>query len=71
MIEIRKATLGDSALIHNLAWDIFPATYRQILTPEQIDYMMEWMHSLDALHRQMTDEGYVYNAPESMDRLIR
>ena len=60
MIEIRKATLGDSALIHRLAWDIFPATYRQILSPEQIDYMMEWMYSMDALHRQMTDEGHVY-----------
>lgn len=59
MIDIRRATSADCTTIHDLAWRIFPATYSEILTKEQSDYMMEWMYSLDSLHRQMAD-GHVY-----------
>ena len=60
MFEIRNATLDDCELINRLAWEVFPETYKAILTREQIDYMMEWMYSLDALKRQMTVENHVY-----------
>lgn len=43
MFTIRKATTADCALIQKLAQQIFPVTYKDILTPEQTDYMMEWM----------------------------
>lgn len=59
-LSIRKATADDSCLINKLAWDVFPATYKSILSQEQIDYMMEWMYSPDSLKRQMTAEGHVY-----------
>ncbi len=59
MISIRPATPKDIPLIRHLAQIIFPHTYGAILTPEQIDYMMEWMYSADSLRRQM-DEGHVY-----------
>lgn len=59
MITFRKATTEDCELIHNLAAQAFPATYRDILSPEQLDYMMEWMYSLPNLHQQM-QEGHVY-----------
>jgi ribosomal protein S18 acetylase RimI-like enzyme len=52
--------VADGPLIHRLAEEAFPATYREILTPEQIAYMMEWMYSLDSLERQMTVEGHRY-----------
>ena len=45
MFTIRKATTADCALIQKLAQQIFPVTYKDILTPEQTDYMMEWMYS--------------------------
>lgn len=41
MITIRRATGSDAPLIRRLAEEAFPATYCEILTPAQIDYMME------------------------------
>ena len=33
MLIIRKATTADCELIHKLAWQIFPETYKDILSP--------------------------------------
>ena len=60
MITTRKATTADISLINELATEAFPYTYREILTPEQIDYMMDWMYSPESLRRQMEEEGHVY-----------
>lgn len=60
MFSIRKATTNDISLIHEMAWVVFPHTYKEILTPEQIDYMMEWMYSEDSLHKQMEKDGHIY-----------
>ena len=60
MFTIRKATTADCALIQKLAQQIFPVTYKDILTPEQTAYMMEWMYSLDNIRKQMEEEGHVY-----------
>ena len=49
MTDIRKATTEDINLINELAWIAFPATYKDILTKEQIDYMMDWMYSPENL----------------------
>lgn len=38
---------------------VFRHTYRDILSPEQMEYMMGWMYSPDSL-RQQLDEGHVY-----------
>jgi GNAT superfamily N-acetyltransferase len=58
-LEIKMAGLSDCALVHELAEKTFPATYAAILTPEQIDYMMDWMYSLPNLQKQMV-EGHQY-----------
>ena len=60
MFTIRKATTNDIALIHQMAWVVFPHTYHIILTPEQIDYMMEWMYSEKSLQKQMEKDGHIY-----------
>ena len=60
MFSIRKATTNDIHLIHEMAWVVFPHTYKEILRPEQIDYMMEWMYSEDSLHKQMEEDGHIY-----------
>lgn len=59
MFTLRKATLEDIPVIHKLAEEVFPATYDDILTPEQIDYMMDWMYSPENLCKQM-EEGHIY-----------
>lgn len=51
-VTIREASRADIPLIRCLAGEAFPATYRTILTPEQIDYMMEWMYSPASLLAQ-------------------
>ena len=39
---------------------VFRQTYKEILSPEQMDYMMEWMYSESSLLRQMTEEGQTF-----------
>ena len=60
MFTIRKADTADCQLINKLAWQVFPQTYKDILTPEQIDYMMDWMYSPENIRKQMEEEGHVY-----------
>ena len=60
MITFRKAGMEDTPLIEELAQEIFRHTYREILSPEQTDYMMEWMYSQDSLKRQIGEEGHIY-----------
>ena len=40
MFTIQKATINDIQLINEMAQIVFPATYREILSKEQLDYMM-------------------------------
>ena len=45
--------------IHNMAQVVFRHTYREILSPEQMEYMMDWMYSPANLQKQL-DDGHVY-----------
>lgn len=60
MFSIRKATTDDCNLINSLAALVFPATYQEIISAEQLDYMMEWMYAPAHIRRQMEEEGHVY-----------
>ena len=60
MFEIRKATLEDIPLINELAWIVFPHTYKELLSPGQIEFMMDWMYSPTNLRKQMTEDGHTY-----------
>ena len=60
MFTIRKATSDDCKLINELANQVFPATYKEILSTEQLDYMMEWMYAPENIRKQMEEEGHVY-----------
>ena len=59
-MTIRRATLEDIPLIREMADVAFRDTYRQILSPEQMDYMMDWMYSEESLLRQMQRDCHVY-----------
>ena len=60
MFDIKQATIEDIPVIRSMASVVFPKTYEDILTSDQIDYMMEWMYSESSLRRQMTEEGHIY-----------
>ena len=59
MIRIRKAGTEDIMCIHDMAEVVFRHTYRDILSSEQMEYMMDWMYSPANLFRQL-EEGHVY-----------
>ena len=58
--RILRAGIEDIMLIHNMAEIVFRHTYKDILSPEQMEYMMDWMYSHDNLKKQMA-EGHVYH----------
>ena len=60
MITFRKATAQDIPDIRHIAEIAFPATYCDIISPEQLKYMMEWMYSEDSLHDQINKQGHVF-----------
>jgi len=39
-------------IVNELAWKIFPQTYRELLSAEQIPYMMKMMYDLPVLQRE-------------------
>lgn len=60
MFTARKADIADCQLIHTLAQVVFPFTYRDILSAEQLEYMMNWMYHPDNIKKQMEEERHVY-----------
>jgi len=60
MFDIKQATIEDIPVIRSMALVVFPKTYEDILTSDQIDYMMEWMYSEESLLRQMDEGGHIY-----------
>ena len=52
MLEIRTAGIHELQLIHDLAHRIWPASYAEILSQEQLEYMLEMMYSLPSLQNQ-------------------
>ena len=61
-VQYRICEVGEEAipLLRELAWVIFPYTYRTMLSPDQIDYMMDMMYSERAIRWQMRERGDRY-----------
>jgi len=53
---LRPAIYDDIPAIRGLAQTIWWAHYPDIISPEQITYMLDLMYSADAIHRQMAEE---------------
>lgn len=60
MLTYREATIKDVALIRSLADGVWQATYADILSPEQIDYMFEMMYSVENILIQMQERNHHY-----------
>ena len=59
-VDVRIASQADIPSIHHLAHRIWPVAYAEMISREQMDYMLEWMYAPDALRAQMTDEGCTF-----------
>lgn len=57
---IRPATLADIPVIQRLAEAAWWPTYRDIISAEQIQYMLELMYSARAIEAQMVVQGHKF-----------
>lgn len=53
--RIYKAGTADIPLIRSISFEVWPLTYRDIISAEQIDYMLDMMYSVSSLEGQMRD----------------
>jgi diamine N-acetyltransferase len=54
-MEIVRASHDDISRIQSVARVTWPETFKGILTPEQIEYMLNWMYSYEALSKAISD----------------
>ncbi len=53
MIETLQLGKEDIFLVNHLAHKIWPHSFRDILTKDQIDYMLDWMYNVPTLEEQV------------------
>lgn len=61
---IRIATLDDIPAIQQIAYNTWPSTYGDIISEEQIRYMLDLMYSTESLVQQMS-KGHQFFLSES------
>lgn len=59
MILVKKVGKEALPVIQNLANIIWPATYSELVTPQQVDYMMELIYSNSSLQKQI-EKGHQF-----------
>jgi GNAT superfamily N-acetyltransferase len=60
MILVREASTEDIPLINNIASVVWPATYSNMMSKEQLDYMFDMMYSPESIRTQMTEKKHHY-----------
>jgi ribosomal protein S18 acetylase RimI-like enzyme len=60
MIDIVKASQEQLPIVQKIAHQTWPVTFSNILTPDQIQFMLNWMYDLQALEKQVKDKGHVF-----------
>ncbi|RAV29274.1 GNAT family N-acetyltransferase [Sinomicrobium soli] len=58
ILTIQEISTSEIPLIQDMAKRTWPSTFKDILTPEQIDYMLEMMYSEKALRKQIDVLGH-------------
>lgn len=64
MIEILPASKKDLVHVQQVAHNTWPQTFGNILSPDQIQYMLNWMYSLETLEKQLAEGHKFYLAKE-------
>lgn len=59
MQSIRSLSAAEIPLVQELAYKIWPIAYKEILSQDQLDYMLNWMYSFESLTQQL-QEGHHY-----------
>lgn len=56
-MSIQSIASDEMKIIQDLAYLTWPDTFKNILSPEQIEYMLEWMYNLKTL-REQSENGH-------------
>lgn len=59
MIHLEKINKKQLPIVKDLAYAIWPSAYREILSAEQLNYMLDNFYSIENLENQM-DKGQVF-----------
>jgi len=57
MMIIRTADLSDLHYIQSIVKEVWPNAYKEVISQEQISYMLKMMYDDESLRKQMHDEG--------------
>ncbi|MDI1324105.1 MAG: GNAT family N-acetyltransferase [Algoriphagus sp.] len=60
MIEIRKALAEELPIVREIAYQTWPETFFEILSPPQIEYMLNMMYNLKTLESHLSEKGQVF-----------
>src|SRR4030042_2440319 len=63
MLIYRKAYLSDIQTLRRLAREIWTASYTEMLSAAQIEYMLKWMYSAETIEKEM-QEGVLWEIIE-------
>ncbi|MFN5296219.1 MAG: GNAT family N-acetyltransferase [Flavobacteriales bacterium] len=66
---LRPATPSDFQAIRDVVYEVWPIAYREMITQEQIAYMLTMMYSDESLLRQVTEEQCVFLVYEGPERI--
>lgn len=68
-MKLVKVTAVDIPTIQRLAYEIWPPTFSEILSKEQLNYMLQMMYSEEALCQQL-DQGIVFLLAHEEEKAI-
>lgn len=67
MITLTQATEHDLPIIRDIAYQTWPSTFGDILSAEQIEYMLDMMYSMDALKTQVNEKNHIFLLAQDSD----
>ena len=59
MIQLKTAFREDLFKVQSIAYQTWPSTFANILSPDQIEYMLNWMYDLKMLESQI-EKGHKF-----------
>ena len=59
-MNIKLLSVDQLNIVQDLAYSTWPDTFKDILSSEQIEYMLEWMYNLETLRKQVESGHQFY-----------
>lgn len=69
-MKIIQASKSQLSIVRDLAYKIWPTAYREILSQDQLNYMLDKFYSLESLIEQMEQRKHVFLLAEEDDKYI-